>query len=381
MTADFRAALDDLESLQGDIGRPLIERFTCAEAADVAWFRERFPLLSEPLRGATIAAMMENAEIDFELDFADLFRVALDDVSPAVRKMAIEGLWEDERLELMRRLLALLEGDPAEEVRAAAAVSLGRYVYMAECEDLDSTRAERVRSALERAVNDGTLEVARRALESLAYINDEQVTRLIDAAYAHSHPLMRQSALFAMGRSADRFWAETVLAELHSDEPAMRYEAARASGEMRLPRALPALARLIAQDRDAEVKTVAIWAMGEIGGKRARQLLEQLVESDDEVQTAAAEEALERMDLASREFDLLVFEPEDETSVIRHHAQPEAEIVPVVDGDEDEPEAEEEGGTTPDYRRQFERYTDEDDDSDEPDESEDEWPDELIELT
>jgi hypothetical protein len=381
MTAEFRAALENLESLQGEVSRALIERFTCAKAADVAWFRERFPLLSDVLRGAAIAAMMEYAEIDFELDFSDLFRVALDDVSPVVRKMAIEGLWEDERLDLMRRLLALLEGDPSEEVRAAAAVSLGRYVYMAECEDLDGARAERVRSALERAVNDGSLEVARRALESLAYINDERVTRLIDAAYAHSDPLMRQSALFAMGRSADRFWAETVLAELHSDDPAMRYEAARASGEMRLPRALPSLARLIAQDRDAEVKTVAIWAMGEIGGKRARQLLEQLADSDDEVQTAAAEEALERMDLASRELDLLVFEPEDEQSVIRHHAPPEGEIVQDADGDEDEPEAKEEGGTTPDYRRQFERYTDEDDDSDEPDESEDEWPDELIELT
>ena len=45
---------------------------------------------------------------------------------------------------------------------------------------------------------------------------------------------MRQSALFAMGRTADSRWAKVVLSELESHEPAMRFEAAQAAGEMGL---------------------------------------------------------------------------------------------------------------------------------------------------
>ncbi|MHB1317517.1 MAG: HEAT repeat domain-containing protein [Anaerolineae bacterium] len=379
MTEEFRAALEDLESLDGPVGRLLVERFSGVGPEDAALFRDRFPRLSDERRLALLSSMVESAEADYELSYMALLRIALEDPLPAVRRMAIEGLWEDERLDLLRRLLSLLEADPSDEVRAAAASSLGRFVYMAECEDLPSARGEQVREALERAVAGQSVEVARRALESLAYINDETITRLIDEAYAGSQPLMRQSAVFAMGRSADRFWAETVLGELHSDDPAMRFEAARAAGEMRLTRALPLLARLIAGDRDAEVQAMAIWAMGEIGGKRARQLLERLAEGEDEAQSAAAEEALERMKLASPEFDLFVFEPEDQAGATHaHHAHADTLLAEETEDDDEAGESESEA--SPAYRREFELYTDEDDDSEDADD-EDEWPDEFIELT
>ncbi|MFO7695974.1 MAG: HEAT repeat domain-containing protein [Anaerolineae bacterium] len=379
MTAEFLSAFEELKALKGSVGRLLVERFSRVGPEDVALFRERFPLLDDEHRVALIASMAESAEVDYELDYMALLRIALGDPLPAVRRMAIEGLWEDERLDLLRRLIVLLETDPSDEVRAAAATSLGRFVYLAECDDLDTGRGEQVRSALEQAVAGQSLHVARRALESLAFINDETITRMIDEAYASDHPLMRQSALFAMGRSADRFWAETVLAELHSDDPAMRFEAARASGEMHLTRALSLLARLISGDPDAEVQMMAIWAMGEIGGKRARQLLERLAEGEDEAQSAAAEEALERMNLASPEFDMFVFEPEDGASASHgRHAHAEDLIADEEDADEEAGELEDD--TLPDYRRQFELYTDEDDDSDD-DEEEDEWPDEFFELT
>lgn len=379
MTAEFRTALGELESLKGPVGRLLVERFSGVGPEDVAVFCERFPLLSDERRVALVSSMVESAEADYELSYVALLRVALEDPLPAVRRMAIEGLWEDERLDLLRRLIALLESDPSDEVRAAAATSLGRFVYMAECEDLDSARGNQVREALERAVAGQTLDVARRALESLAFINGEPIMRLIDQAYASSQPLMRQSAIFAMGRSADRFWADNVLGELHSDDPAMRFEAARAAGEMHLTRALPLLARLIAGDRDAEVQAMAVWSMGQIGGKRARQLLERLAEGDDESLSAAAEEALEGMSLASPEFDMFVFEPEDEADVSHaHHAHAGDLLAEELEDDEEAGEPED--VTLPDYRREFELYTDEDDDSDDA-EDEDEWPDEFIELT
>lgn len=376
MTEEFQAALEELASLKGEVGPGLIVRISGAGPEDIAWFRERFPRVPDAQRTALLAGMVESAEADFELQFTELYRVALDDVLPEVRRLAIEGLWEDERLDLIRILIALLESDPSDMVRAAAASSLGRYIYMAECDELDSTRGARVREALEHAHASQSLEVARRALESLAFINADAITRLIDAAYAHADPLMRQSAVFAMGRSADRFWSETVLAELHSDEAAMRFEAARASGEIRLTRAVPMLARLISGDRDAEVQAMAVWAMGEIGGKRARQLLERLVEGEDEALSLAAEEALEGLGFANPEFDMFIFEPEDEEGVLSAHHGHAHDELDLDDGDE-ELEAEDDGSLT-DYRRLFERYVDEDDDSDD-DDDDDDWLDDFLE--
>jgi len=375
MTEEFKTALEELASLKGEVNPALIIRISRAGPEDIAWFRERFPRVPDALRKAVLASMVEIAEADFELNFTGLYRVALDDVLPEVRRLAVEGLWEDERLDLIGTLIALLESDPSDMVRAAAATSLGRYIYLAECDELDSARAARVREALEHAHASQSLEVARRALESLAFINTDAITRLIDAAYAHSDPLMRQSALFAMGRSADRFWSETVLAELHSDEAAMRFEAARASGELRLTRALPMLARIITGDRDAEVQAMAVWAMGEIGGERARQLLERLVDGEDEALSLAAQDALDGLGFANLELDMFVFDTEDEESLLHaHHAHAHDELD--LEDAEEELDAEDDGSLT-DYRRLFERYMDEDDDSDDVDD--DDWPDDFLE--
>ncbi len=85
---------------------------------------------------------------------------------------------------------------------------------------------------------------------------------------------MRVSALFAMGRSCDEQWASRIMDELSSGVR-MRFEAARAAGELELR---PAVTRLIelAYEDDREIQEMAIWALGEIGGKRANHALDQL---------------------------------------------------------------------------------------------------------
>src|SRR5258708_13371693 len=111
---------------------------------------------------------------------------------------------------------------------------------------------------------------------------------------------MRASAIFAMGRSFDHKWEPTVLQELGSDEPQMRYEAARAVGELQLHEALPQLAEMIADD-DREIMEMAIWALGEIGGDEARRLLEDVIEradaAGDDSLADPVEEALEAASL------------------------------------------------------------------------------------
>ena len=170
-----------------------------------------------------------------------------------------------------------------------------------------------MRGALLEAVADAeeVLEVRRRAVESIAYWDEPCVHDIIAAAYQEPAELMRISAVFAMGRSADPAWSDTVREELHNANPAMRYEAARACGELEAKAAVPELIKLVS-DPDREVQFAAVGALGQIGGERAKRILEQCARSSDEAMRLAAEDALAELALGRQPLDLLVLGLDDE---------------------------------------------------------------------
>ena len=311
MLSEFELALGELGDEETEVTRGSLLRLSGATRAECGVFARAFRAMTVARQCEVLTRMIEYAEERFVLDYTDLFRCCLDESAGEVRRLAVEGLWEDDRLDLIEPFLKLLSGDPDVSVRAATAASLGRFVYMGECDELDKGLASRIRTALECAIGDseGGLEVTRRAMESLAFINDDQSRCLIDGAYRHEDPEMRLSALFAMGRSADAFWAETILEELESESPAMCYEAARASGELQLALAVEPLVRLIA-DPDNRVQEMAVWALGQIGGKRAKSVLERQQRSAVAVLAEAAEQALREMELGIPSFDLTVHDVE-----------------------------------------------------------------------
>lgn len=245
-------------------------------------------------------AMVELAEDNIDLDFTVMFEWLLDDADATVRASAIEGLWECDTLPILRRMLALLH-DPAEQVRAAAAMALGRFAYMAEIEEIDATYGQQVHDALLALIRDASqpIEVRRRAIESAGYFaGSDEVQQQIELAYASSDQLMRESALMAMGRSMLPRWLPIVSRELESPSPALRYEAARAAGEMAdLARSLVSRVVRLCSDTDTEVALAAIWALGQIGGETARRTLQRISGSDDEARSQAAAEALEELTL------------------------------------------------------------------------------------
>jgi HEAT repeat protein len=258
--------------------------------------RTVWPRMSDTRRAQLLQALNEISETSFEVDFQPVAReFGLNDPAPAVRRAAIEALWDAEDPALIKGFLQNLH-DVDAGVRAAAASALGRFVYLAEIEELPPEDAQRVTTALFAVLDDDAeiVEVRRRALEALGFSSDARMIPLIEAAYADPDERLRASAIFAMGRSADERWTRTVVSELSNENPAMRYEAARAAGELG---ARPAVARLIelTRDSDREVLEVAIWALGEIGGATARHRLEKLAQSDDEEIAEAAEEALETL--------------------------------------------------------------------------------------
>jgi HEAT repeat protein len=170
---------------------------------------------------------------------------------------------------------------------------LGRFALLAEVGKLDEGRGMSVRAALLRCIRDPreALEVRRRAVESVSYFGGEEIRRVISGAYADDAEEMWVSALLGMGRSLDGYWTDALMIELSNPSPAMRYEAARACGELESPEAMVALIELL-NDVDIEVQCAAMWALGQIGGDDARDALRAYCESEDTSVAEAATEAL-----------------------------------------------------------------------------------------
>ena len=194
-------------------------------------------------RRDVLERLINLSEENLEAEFSDLFRHCLADESPEVRAKAIEGLWECDERTLVTPLIALLGRDPFEEVRAAAAMALGKFALLSQTGKLLHKDGDRIKQSLMRTVLDGdeTLPVRRRAMEAVAPFNTDDVQRVIQDAYLSQVKGMRCSAVYAMGKSCDSRWLPTILAELQNTDAAMRYEASNACGELGEEPAVPHL--------------------------------------------------------------------------------------------------------------------------------------------
>ena len=298
--ATFKEKLQDLG--RGNMpGTAALKFLSDLPSEDRATLREVWPTLPAERRERVMQALVTMIEDNIELNFRHVFLIALEDREAEVRLSAIEGLVEDTSSLLLGRLLTMLRNDPDEDVRAATAMALGRFTYLAQCNKLASNAdPDRLRETLIQSARDNKEDedVRRRAVEALGfYHQDAEVQQLIADQYRQSGR-HAESAVYAMGRSMDDLWQIIVLHELNSERPAMRYEAAHAAGEMTLEEAVPQLVRLVA-DTDTEVRLAAVWALGQIGGKTATDTLKQVLQSKDKAMREAAEEAMQEIAFSS----------------------------------------------------------------------------------
>lgn len=263
-----------------------------------------------------ISRMEEEARKNFELDFTAIARISLADDDPEVRGHAVRALWECDDLKLADRFLQLLEKDADPLVRACAADALGSFMDRAELEEIPADVSARVERGLIGAFR-GTddLDVRRKALESISFLSNAQVSDMIQTAYRHPDERMRVSALKAMGRTFDSQWSDQVVQEMKSVSHAMRAEASRAAGELVLRKTVPLLVQLL-EDADSSVRRNAIWSLGEIGGTAARHALEKLqnrTDEDDE-ESDLVEEALDNAEFQESLGDPRLLEQEADDS-------------------------------------------------------------------
>ena len=278
---------------RGDVGASDVSALADLSRADAELLAQRWPALGEETRIAVARTMSELAEERFDLHFGRALRLMLDDPSATVRQLAVAALWEDEGADLPGRLLTIIAADPSQDVVAQAIQSLAATSERVAMSEIDPDQARHIAAILLGTADDVSLAptVRRRALEVGAVCGDaRRVTHLIEEFYEADEPGFRASAVYAMGRTADRRWLPLILAEFGDDDAELRFEAARAAGELGDSSALPGLIELAA-DEDPEVRQAAIGAIGHIGGRSGVRALEHLAANAGECDADAIEEA------------------------------------------------------------------------------------------
>lgn len=237
-------------------------------------------------------------EADTLLNFEDFSRFTLTDENEKVRSNAIRLLWESEDPHLVPLLIHLLQHDPSELVKSAAATGLGKFVYLGELDEIPRNLLVEIEAALIAALKSSiSREIQRKALESLGYSGRVEVKEFIHNAYQEKDPRWISSALFAMGRSADRAWEQQVIEMIDHHDDEVRAEAIRAAGELELVSLRDALIQKATDDEETwDVRMAAIWSLSQLGGEDAREALEDLLEkAEDDEEAEIVEEALDNL--------------------------------------------------------------------------------------
>ena len=259
--------------------------------------RDVWPDVGAERREEVLSRLIELSEDNLDADFNDLFRFCLSDENPGVKAKALEGLWECDDRTLVAPLTTLLEQDPSDQVRAAAAMALGKFVVLSQSGKMLSKDGEKIKEFLIQAIEDTeeSQEVRRRAIEAVATLNTPEVQEIIQDAYESDQFEIRCSAVYAMGKSCDTKWLPIILAELRNPHAAMRYEASNACGELGEEPAVPHLIPLF-EDDDHLAQVSAISAVGAIGGSLAKKALLRCIKSSDDLAAEAAQEALDNLE-------------------------------------------------------------------------------------
>lgn len=305
------------------------------------------------------------AENDPVLMYEAVARIALDDEDTDVCISAIDLLFDSEDRHLIPIYLRLLADQTrSEALRAAVANALGPYVYMGEVEKIRAEVLHEIEETLLRAYNEDVSElVRRRALEALGYSSREEIPAMLRKAAAMRDDLWLESAMFAMGRSADEQWEASVLENLEHENLAVRIQAVHAAGELALKKARRNLLRAIDLVDDDELRHEIIWALAQIGGEGVERKLDALLAAaEDDEESAFLEEAMEMLNFTEGGDEMeLISVPWD---------QEEAEDLE-EDGDEDDDfdDDVDEFSFDEDFDdEEWQRYVDDDDDLEDNDE-------------
>jgi HEAT repeat protein len=301
----FQTVLEQLKDESRPFPATSLHRLADLQKGQARQIAHIWPTLSDQRRINLLEDMETITDSDDIPSFAEIAHIALKDPHPAARALAIRLLWQAEDPQLVPIFSRMLTSDPDLEVRAQAASALSEYVYLAELEELpENLRAPLEALLLETAQNNPEPLLRRRAIEALGFSSRPEVPNLIQQAYEQTTPEWIESALFAMGRSADEErWQEAILTMFEHPNPQVVLEAVRAAGELELTKARQPLLQLLESNvEDFELRRFTIYALSKIGGEGVLEALQKAYEAaeedDDEEELFFLEEALDNLQMA-----------------------------------------------------------------------------------
>jgi HEAT repeat protein len=221
---------------------------------------------------------------------------------PDIRIEAIEALSTCREDLAIDCLIERAQTDANPEVRGAALLALGQFIYLGSIseyetgdpelfEEISQADYDRTLAFLLSVYRDGErpLDERRCAVEALGFGDGADVLRAIAELYARPEKASKISALRAMGRSGAAGWLEIVGRELYSDDLDIQLEAIDAAGEMSADSLGKDLLRLTYAD-DRDIVLSALWALGQTGWEGAFDRLDEMsLDSDIEIREVADE--------------------------------------------------------------------------------------------
>ena len=311
---DFNEVMDAFLDDSSTFPPRYLSRLSGLEGLELEQLIETWPQASQTRRERLLEDLEALAEVIFHLDFDHIFQLGLNETNSHTRQLAIRALWECPDEDLIPVFTKFLLSDPENDVRAAAARGLGKFIYLAEIEEIDFAFATTIPNQLVEVFHGGAAEVIQRGvLEALGYCSTARVGNLIEAAFEKDREDWLVSALVAAGRSGDEQWIPQVVENLNHEATDVRLAAVESAGWIGAQEAATHLLHLI-DDPEEEIKFAAIWSLSEIGGLDARAALEALMknaEDDEEIELIG--EALENLDFTEMaiNFDLFDLSEED----------------------------------------------------------------------
>ena len=314
-------------------------------------------------RQTLLQDLVSLAENDPVLMYERVAEIALGDIDPQVQIMAVDLLFDCEDRHMIPTFLKILADKSLDEsVRAAVANVLGPFVYMGEVDKIRPDLLNRIEESLLKAYHEDESDlVRRRAMEAMGYSSREEVPALLRKAAAMGDEMWLESAMFAMGRSADEQWEPSVLENLDHENIAVRIQAVHAAGELALKKARRTLLQNVDKVQDETLRHEIIWALAQIGGEGVERKLEALLSTaEDEEEVDVLEEALEMLNFIEGDEEMELFSVPWEKTALQTDEDNEDEDYPDDDDEYDEREEYDD--------EEWLRYVDDDDDEDDDDE-------------
>ncbi len=198
--------------------------------------------------------------------------------------------------------------DEPEQLRARAAIALGAVLeqaYIDEFDDPDDVPITKVtfrkiQDLFEKHYFDASIpkEVRRRILEASVRAPEDWHRNAINAAFSSGDRDWILTAVFSMRWV--RGFDEQILEALKNADPDIHYEAVEAAGNWALAEAWPHVVALV--DNAATPKPLLLAAINAVASIRpadAREILQDLADSDDEEIAETADEAILMAETAS----------------------------------------------------------------------------------